>query len=722
MLEFDFEGPGRRAALVLGVIPLGLGVSSAVAPVAGQAPDAERVARATPAGVTPPPEFERAVSRGWRSEDGSPGHGYWQNWVGYEMTARLHPETGLLEGTSRMLYAHDAPANLATVWLHLFQNLHKEGAARYEAAEVTGGVTIERLAVDGEDLVERPVSEGPGYEIDGTLMEVRPSIRLEPGDTLQLDVEWEVTLPQSGTGRMGHSDREVYFVAYWFPKMAVFGNLRGWNNDRFLGNAEFFDEFGDYDVEIQVPTGWTVMATGELQNPEDVFSAITLDRLEEAATSDEKVTIADAASRGAGTITTDGVDGWLTYHFTASNVRDFAWTTSNVQRWDATSAVVVDPLPATAVPSTDGGERGEDDEGREDEDDEGDDDDDGDGGEQVPPWERGSGFERPEGGERRVLIHSFWREDVAPLWAEQWLYGKQSIEHHSEYTGFAYPWPHMTSVEGADIIGGGMEFPMLTLIGPYDEEGQSEADLFNVTSHEIAHMWIPMVVGTNENRHAWLDEGSTTFLENESRMALWPGVDHHRVETRTYLQVAARRLEYSMMLPGDYYPPGPGYGIASYNKPGSLMVALRSVMGEDAWEQAYRTFIAEWAYRHPSPWDFFNTFERFAGRDLDWFWTSFYYETWTLDHAVGRIETKTGGGATVTIEDRGLAVFPARVRVRTSGGQDLVHEIPADYWLAGNTTYEIEVAPSAGAVTRVEVDPGGYAPDVDRTNNFWPRG
>lgn len=661
----------------------------------------ERVVRAIPAAVTPPPGFQQAVERGWRSEDGSPGHSYWQNSADYDMTVRLDPETGVLQGTSTILYSHVAPANLGSVWLHLHQNLHKEGSPRYEPAEITGGVTIQRLTADGEELEEGSLQDGPGYEIEGTLMQVRPAIRLEPGDTLQLDIEWEVTLPQDGAGRMGYSDREVYFVAYWFPKMAVFDDLQAWNADQYLGNAEFYEEFGDYEVDITVPSGWTVMATGELQNPNDVFSAITLERLREAAVSDERVVIADDASRAAGTVTADPADGWLTYTFTADGVRDFAFTTSDVQRWDATSAVVVDPPGGPLLMDRDDGEEADEDEE----------------GEADEAESAAAG----ESSERRVLIHSFWRSDEAPLWSEQWLYGKQSVEHHSRYTDIAYPWPHMTSVEGADIIGGGMEFPMMTVIGPY--VGRQPSDLFNVTSHEIAHMWIPMIVGANEKRYAWMDEGATTFLENESKMELWPGVDHHRVEARTYLQVAAARQEASMMTPGDYYPPGPGYGIASYPKPATLMVALRSVMGEEAWTEAYRTFLTEWAYKHPSPWDFFNTFERFHGDDLDWFWTSFYFETWTVDHAVGEVRSApAGGGQTVVIRDNGNAIFPATVRIRTSGGSPIVQQIPVDHWLAGNTVYEIQVPASAGRVTRVEVDPDARAPDIDRNNNFWPRG
>ena len=663
--RWDRVVPGVVAACF--AVALGGPVLATPSAVAAQGVE---VRRAIPAGVVPPAEYRRAVDRGWRSADGSPGHAYWQQSSSYDLEARLDPETGQLAGTARIRYANNAPARIGSVWLHLHQNLHRAGAPRNEEQEITGGVSLTRVAANGQDLEEGPLAAGPAYRIDGTLMELRPDVPLEQGDTLQLEIEWEVTLPQSGAGRMGHSEREMYFVAYWFPKMAVFDNLRGWDAEPYLGGAEFYDGFADYTAALTVPEGWTVMATGGLQNPEEVFSALTLERLAEAATADEHVTIVDDVDRDAGTVTADAPDGWLTYRFAADSVRDFAWTTSNVQRWDAVTAV---------VPDRDG-----------------------------------------DGAEDRVLIHSFWREDRAPLWEEQWRYGKQSIEFHSRYTGLAYPWPHMTSVEGADIIEGGMEFPMLTLIGPY-ENGDPQA-LFNVTSHELAHMWVPMIVGSNEKRYAWMDEGATSFLENQSRMETWPGVDHHRVEARPYLGVAASGQEQSMMRHGDWYEPGPGYGVASYSKPATLMVALRHIMGRETWEEAYRTFIAEWAYKHPTPWDFFRTFERFAEENLDWFWTSFYYETWTLDHAVAEVTSSTGGGGEVVIEDLSLAPFPATVRIRTSAGGELVHEVPVEHWLSGNSEYEIEVPPEAGSVTRVEIDPSGYAPDVDRSNNFWPRG
>lgn len=636
----------------------------------GLAAQESAVRRAVPGPVAVPSFLERALARGWRSEDGSPGANYWQQGVTYDLEARLDPETGKLEGNVVILWANNAPATLPTVQLHLHQNLHTEGSPRSAVQEITGGVTLTSVAVDGEPVLDRPLREGPGYQVEGTIMTIRPSLTVEEGDTLEIEIAWEMEIPQNGSGRMGYSDREMYFIAYWFPKMAVFDDLRGWDAEPYLGAAEFYDGFGDYRASITVPAGWTVMATGELENPEEVYTRRTLDRIEEAANSDERVEIATAEDIRAGLVTVDDPSGWVTYRFSADNVRDFTWTTSNVQRWDATSAVVAD--------------RDED------------------------------------GTEDRVLIHSFWREDRAPLWEDQWLYAKQAIEHHSEYTGLAYPWPHMTSVEGADIIGGGMEFPMMTLIGPYEDSDPQ--DLFNVTSHELGHMWIPMIVGSNEKRHAWMDEGSTTFLEDQSRMEYWPGVDHHRVEAQGYYQVAGMGLEQSMMRHGDWYAPGPGYGIASYPKPATLMVALRGLLGEEVWEEAYRTFIAEWAFKHPSPWDFFNTFERFAEQDLDWFWTSYYYETWTMDHSVLSVTPHTGGGATVIIQDLGTAPYPAKLRIHTTKGGIVEREIAVEHWLDGNRRAEIELPASVGSVTRVEVDPSGYEPDVDRSNNFWPRG
>jgi hypothetical protein len=261
-----------------------------------------------------------------------------------------------------------------------------------------------------------------------------------------------------------------------------------------------------------------------------------------------------------------------------------------------------------------------------------------------------------------------------------------------------------------------MEFPMLTLIADYNGSG-AEA-LYSVTSHELGHMWIPMIVGTNERRYAWMDEGSTTFLEDAGRPEYWPQSNADSVEVESYLRVARVEGEQELMTHGDFYVPGPAYSTASYSKPATLLVMLRNLLGEEVFNEAYRSFIRDWAFKHPSPWDFFNTFERVAGQDLDWFWSSWYFETWRLDHAVGEVRSGPEGSV-VVIEDRGFAPMPAHVRIRTARAGVIEREVPVDVWLSGRTDFEIEIPAAMGAVVRVDIDPERLFPDVDRSNNAW---
>ncbi len=637
------------------------------------------VRRPVPGPVVPPPYFRAAVERQTRSPDGRPGPGYWQQHTTYDVEVSLEPEAGLVRGSERIRYENRSPHELSMLLVHLYQNLHAPGTVRSRPQEITGGVRLDRVAAGGVELAHGDVSEGPGYSYMGPetgrsegpsqIMLIRPTTALPPGGSVSLEFNWSFTVPGSSSGRMGHSGEEVYFIAYWFPKMAVFDDLRGWDTDPYLGGAEFYDGFGDYRVSITVPRGWSVMATGELENPEEVFTEETRRRMAAALSADTIVRVATRADREAGRVTT-GAGATLTYHFLAEGVRDFTWTASDTQLWDGTSAVVPDR--------------------------------DGDG--------------QPD----RVAIHSFYREDRAPLWREQALYGKHAIEHHSRFTGLAYPWPHMTSVEGEDIIGGGMEFPMLTVMGSY--EGRQPVDLYSVTAHELAHMWIPMIVGTDERRHAWMDEGSTTFLENQGKPDYWPGTSPDSLEAESYLAVARAELEESMMTHGDHYEARePAYGTASYAKPATLLVTLRELLGQKAFTEAYRGFISDWAFRHPTPWDFFNTFERVAGEDLDWFWTSWYYETWVLDQAVGEVREENGR-VLITVRDQGFAPMPVLLRVEMRDGQVVERTVPADTWLRGDTEVEVVLPASMGEVVRVEIDPGRRFPDADRSNNLWIKG
>lgn len=281
-------------------------------------------------------------------------------------------------------------------------------------------------------------------------------------------------------------------------------------------------------------------------------------------------------------------------------------------------------------------------------------------------------------------------------------------------TGFAYPWPHMTAVEGAGIIGGGMEYPMMTVMGDYNRAG-AEA-LYSVTAHELAHMWIPLIVSTDERRYSWFDEGNTVFSTSEAFMDRFPESNPHLQSIQAYRQAAMRGVEGPMMRRSDFHYTGEAFIVASYRKPAAVLNALRKVLGEETFWLAYRTFVNDWAFKKAYPWDFFRTFERVSGEDLSWFWYSWYYTTWVLNQAVDSVE-ETSQGTRVVVRDYGDVPMPVYLTVTTRDGEESHYSVPVTMWLEGNRRIELFVP--RRDVVRVEIDATRQLPDINRENMVW---
>jgi aminopeptidase N len=231
-------------------------------------------------------------------------------------------------------------------------------------------------------------------------------------------------------------------------------------------------------------------------------------------------------------------------------------------------------------------------------------------------------------------------------------------------------------------------------------------------------MWVPMMVANNERRYAWMDEGTTTFNENQAKKDFYPGFDWDLPEQESYIDVALAELEGSLMTFSDYHVPGPAYGIASYDKPGTILAALRALLGEEVFMRAYRAYFDRWAFKHPYPWDFFHTFEDVSGRDLDWFWRSWYYETWLLDQAIAEVRVE-GDRSTIVVEDRGRVPMPAPLSIRCRNGETIERTVQVDSWLAGRLQVSVEIE---CAIESVTIDAARDYPDVDRSNNSWEAG
>jgi hypothetical protein len=637
-------------------------VESAPAPVAGPAAASERP---IPYPVTEPAGFRRAVERGTRTRTGVPGPNYWQPYTRYQLEAELDPAQNRLTGRVVIRYTNNSPDTLRFLHLHLYQNLFAPDAIRNEQVPITGGMTIDRAAMGGQTLerFERgPVR--PGYAVQGTIMRVRPTANVLPGQTVELEFAWHYTVNPDG-GPRGGQDGQVWYLAYWYPQMAVYDDVNGWQIDPYMGRSEFYMGYGDYDVALTVPEGWLIGATGELVNAAEVLSPQTRQRLGEARSGRGVTAVVAEADRGAGRATQRGTNGTLTWRFQARNVRDFAFGTSDRYLWDATVAEVGDH-----------------------------------NGDGRPDTANAFAFRRPE--------------------KRGWFLGARAVQYSVEFLSrflWPYPWPTMTAVDGVNSCSG-MEYPMITCIGG----GNDSMDVWGTTLHETGHMWFPMMVGSDEKRFAWQDEGLTTY---NTDIGSWEagyrrGNDPSAGSRMGYAGFARAGQEVELMRHGDLYPANSAaYGVASYAKMATNVASLRALLGDSVFLRGYREYGRRWLYRHPTPYDLFNTFNDVAGRDLGWFWRTWFFETWTLDQAIVRVR-ESGTAYVVEVEDRGLAPMPARLVVTRSDGRQETYEVPVERWLAGHRKAEVGV-PQAATVTQVEIDPSGTFPDVDRTNNVWRR-
>ena len=612
--------------------------------------------------VPVPESYQYTVRKGTRSEDGAPGPEYWQQWTNYDLHARLNPEKRTIEGRGTITYFNNSPDTLYRLNMELAQNMHAKGVQRINNAEVTGGVQLESVVVDGDTLQSDSRRRG-GYKVSNTNLSLLPYDEVAPEDSAVIEIAWHFKVPNRGaSGRMGYDKDNLYYISYWYPVMSVYDDVDGWFTAPFQGRGEFYYGYGNYDITLEAPEQWLVRSTGQWNNPEEVLQSNLYSRFRQASQSDSVVTIVDSTDFGNITRPDASDNGYVGWHFSADSIRDVAFSATKESIWDAARTPVGDP--------------------------------DGDG---QTEYSR---------------VDAVYRTS-APLWSEVAEYSQHSIKFLSEYTGFSYPWPHMTAVEGSGIIGGGMEFPMMTVMGDYNNRGAES--LYNVTAHELAHMWVPMIVGTNERKYAWIDEGITTYNEVMARQDRFPNFGHQRGEYMSYLSIAGSDMENPIMRMTDYYTSGQAFRVASYSKPATLLLTLKYMLGDEVFNEALRTFLDEWAYKHPYPWDFFRTFERVAGRDLDWFWHSWYFNTWTLDQAISDMEA-VPNGTKIMIKDKGKIPMPVTLTLTLEDGTKIRRDIGVSAWLQGHTKQEL-IIKHTGKAKYAELDAYYTLPDVNRTNN-----
>ncbi|MFO1077538.1 MAG: M1 family metallopeptidase [Planctomycetota bacterium] len=625
------------AALVTHVV---LPVLLAV-PAAAQAP--APAARVLPYPIDLPPDVLGAIAAGTRTTTGRPGPNYWTNYAHYELELHLDVDKKRVTGKARIVYENRSPDTLDRLVLHAYQDLMKPDAQRTRVVVPTAGFELAAMRVDGQDV--HPV-------VRDTRMTVRLQQPLQPHRTATVEVEWAYDVPKAGTApRTGYENSDVFYLSYWYPQFAVYDDIDGWVADPYRGNGEFYMDYADYDLAIDVPQGYVVRATGVLQNGAEVLTGKALDALDRARETRDVVHVVDQDDLKNGTATATSPTGRLTWRFHAENVRDAAVSVGRTYLWDATHAVIKDKHG----PGQDG----------------------------------------------IAEIHAVYEANAGD-WVRGAEYARHTIEFMSAHV-HPYPWPHMTACEG--IIGGGMEFPMMTIIGGRQPAG--------TIAHELIHMWFPMLVGSNEKRYAWQDEGFTSFWTTLCRDDFNGRTNGPSSDVMRAANAIARGGDVSCMRHADAYG-GDNFAFGAYSKPAAVLHQLRAMLGDDVFFAAFRRYAADWAFKHPLPYDFFRTFSDVAKTDLDPYFRMWLYETWPLDHAIDAVRID-GGETVVTIADKGRVMHPCVVEATFADGSKQRQTVPMADW-RDRTSATLRFR---GSATEVVIDPDAGTIDVDRANNRW---
>ncbi len=610
------------------------------------------------------PFFYPSQATTTRSTGGEPTAKYWQNRADYKINATLDTADHSINGTELITYTNNSADNLPFLWLQLDQNIYREDSRGQATNPVTGGRWANKTFTQGDviksvSIVINGVSTKADWLVSDTRMQIRLANALKAAGSIQVKIEYGFTIPKYGTDRMGRLETRngwVYEVAQWFPRMCVYDDIYGWNTLPYLGAGEFYLEYGDIDYSITAPSGVVVVGSGELLNPAEVLTPTQLSRLAQAKSSDKTVVIKSAADL------TDAASRpakkSLTWHFKCTQTRDVAFGASRAFIWDAAK------------------------------------------------------INLPSG--KKALAQSVYPVEAAgdSAWGRSTYFVKNSIELYSQQW-YEFTYPVATNVAG---IVGGMEYPGIVFCSSNSKQG----GLWGVTNHEFGHNWFPMIVGSNERKYAWMDEGFNTFING--------------VDTKVFRNGEYFRKEDAQRISAYYFGPkseailnipevirAENLGTAAYAKPAMALDLLRKyVLGEKRFDYAFRTYIKRWAFKHPTPWDFFHTMENAGGEDLGWFWRGWILNNWKLDQGVKEVkyvENDPSKGAFITLENLEEMAMPVVLAIEEEGGKKDTIVLPAEIWQKGPV--KTIAYNSTSKLKSVVIDPNHEFPDVNAANNAW---
>ncbi len=516
-----------------------------------------------------PRNIQAAYEKGTRSADGKPGKNYWQNTATYKLDIDFNPATRLLSGVVDINYSNNSPDTLKQIWFKLYPNLYKKGTPRSSKIapeDLTDGVTIDSL------WINEKIADNRTFAIDGTNMIVNRQ-GVAKGQTIRVKIKYHYTLNKGSHNRTGEVEPGAHFIAYFFPRIAVYDDIDGWNKHPYNGSLEFYNDFCNFDVSIRAPKNFVVWATGDLQNANEVLAPVYRQRLQQAERSDEVVTVIDTTDLGK-TITAD--KPFNSWHFTADNVPDFAFATSDHYIWKSTS-IIVDPATKRRT--------------------------------------RTDAVFNPKHKDYFEVVHD----------------ARKTVEAMSyRFPKWPFPYSHITVFDGLDQ----MEYPMMANDNPVEDRAES----IELTTHEIFHTMFPFYMGTNETKYAWMDEGWATIGEwlitpmIDSSITDEYGIAPYEAGAATEIDLPIATVSTQMN--------GATYFLNAYAKPAFAYLYARDMLGDNLFTKALHHYIQQWNGKHPLPYDFFNCMNAGSGKNLNWFWKKWFFDGGYPDLAITSVSHK----------------------------------------------------------------------------------
>ncbi|MFM2394010.1 MAG: hypothetical protein RLZZ546_1992, partial [Bacteroidota bacterium] len=611
-----------------------------------------------------------------RSASGQPTVKYWQNRADYKLTAVLNDKTDEITGTEVLTYTNNSPEKLTFLWMNLDQNLFKSDSrgkqinsgsgSRFGDNEkvLDGGFKIKSVRASWFSkgtILEKEIS----YQITDTRMQVfLPEVLPSQGGKITLKIVFSYISPQKGADRTGvleTKNGKIYTIAQWYPRMCVYDDIQGWNVLPYMGSGEFYLEYGDFDVSITAPSNHIVLCSGTLVNSNEVYSPEQQKRWLLAMKSDKTITIR-SASEIAHSTSQKPNENTLTWHFKINNARDVSWASS--------PAFVIDA----------------------------------------------SRINLPSGKKSLAIAAYPIESEGEKAWNRAAEFTKYSVENYSK-RWFEYPYPTAINIAGNVS---GMEYPGIVFCDWKAVEDQ----LWEVTDHEFGHTWFPMIVGSNERLWAWMDEGLNTFINTLSSNDFNNGEFKMRNRNMHKMSLLLTNPELESIMTAPDKMKERNLGTLAYLKPSMGLKILRDqILGEKRFDSALRIYIDRWAFKHPTPYDFFRTIENVTGEDLSWFWREWFVNNWKLDQAITKIKYPKNdfkNGAYVFVTNYEKMAMPIVLEVKTVSGKTTREKIPVEVWQQNND-WKIKVN-TTEEIASITIDPDKVFPDSNPTNNVWENG